>query len=256
MHWLKIVPYVSLMVILAGTLSCVSPLEDQSGDAMEKTPLEDKAETGEEEMADMDTQDLAPDKENDTSFFFDPLKLNGKSPDNFKVRFNTTKGPITIDVTRAWSPKGADRFHGLVTQGYFTDIAFFRVIEGFMAQFGIHGDPKVNAIMMDANIQDDPVVTRNARGSITFAKTGLPNSRSVQFFINFEDNFGLDNQGFSPFGKVSAGMEIVDSLYPGYGEGTPRGYGPDQGRIQAEGNAYLKDAFPLLDYVESAVVLD
>ena len=255
MNSLKIVPYIFLMAILVGISSCIPSSEDQSED-MQKTPLEGGAKTGEEEVTDMKTEDLGPDKEDGRSFLFDPLKLDSKSPDKFRVLFNTTKGPITIDVTRAWSPKGADRFHGLVAEGYFTNIAFFRVIEGFMAQFGIHADPKVNRIMMDANIQDDPVMTRNARGSITFAKTGLPNSRSVQFFINFEDNFGLDNQGFSPFGKVSSGMEVVNSLYSGYGEGAPRGYGPDQGRIQAEGNSYLKDAFPLLDYIESAVVLD
>jgi len=256
MNWLKIVPYVSLMVILVGIFSCTPFSEDQSGEDMQKTPLEDRTKTGEKEVTDMADKDLVPEKEDDKSFIFDPLKLDSKSPDKFRVRFNTTKGPITIDVNRAWSPKGADRFHGLVTEGYFTGVAFFRVIEGFMAQFGIHGDPKVNRVMMDANIQDDPVMTRNVRGSITFAKTGLPNSRSVQFFINFEDNFGLDSQGFSPFGKVSSGMEVVDSLYSGYGEGAPRGYGPDQGRIQAEGNSYLQNAFPLLDYIESAVVLD
>jgi peptidyl-prolyl cis-trans isomerase A (cyclophilin A) len=249
MHWLKIVSRVSLIAILVGVLYCVPSSEDQSG-TMEK--VEPRGEV----LTDMQIQDLVPDEENETSFLSDPIKLDSKSPDNFSVRFNTTKGPITIDVTRAWSPRGADRFHGLVIQGYFRSIAFFRVIEGFMAQFGIHGDPKVNSIMMDANIQDDPVMTRNARGSITFAKTGLPNSRSVQFFINLEDNFGLDDQGFSPFGEISSGMEILNSLYSGYGEGAPRGYGPDQGRIQTEGNSYLKNDFPRLDYIESAVVLD
>ena len=189
------------------------------------------------------------------AFSADPSKLDAKAPERFKVKFETTKGDVIIDVTRAWSPRGADRFHSLVATGYFTDVAFFRVIEGFMAQFGIHGDPKINKVMMDANIRDDPVMQRNARGTVTFAKTGRPHSRSVQFFINFGDNFGLDRQGFSPFGQVSSGMEIVDSIYSGYGEGAPRGRGPDQGRVQSQGNAYLKKEFPRLDYIKRATVL-
>jgi peptidyl-prolyl cis-trans isomerase A (cyclophilin A) len=177
-----------------------------------------------------------------------------KAPDKFKARFTTTKGDFTLEVTRDWSPLGADRFYNLVKIGYFTDIAFFRVIDGFMAQFGIHGDPQVSAKWRSANIQDDPVKESNVRGNVTFATAG-PNTRSTQFFINFGNNVNLDKMGFSPFAKVVEGMDIVDSIYKGYGEGAPRGRGPDQGRIQGEGNAYLKASFPNLDYIKGVTIV-
>ena len=184
----------------------------------------------------------------------DPTSLTARAPEEFKVRFETTNGDFVIEVFRFWSPRGADRFYNLAQSGYFTDIAFFRVLDGFVAQFGIHGDPKVNQAWRLATIQDDAVKQRNQRGSIVFAKTGQPHSRSVQFFINFQDNFGLDNQGFSPFGRVVEGMSVVDSLHSGYGEGGPGGRGPSQDRIEQEGNPYLKRAFPKLDYIQRAVV--
>lgn len=184
----------------------------------------------------------------------DPAKLTEKAPDTFKAQFDTTKGKITIEVTRSLSPNGADRFYNLVKSGYFKDLAFFRVIKGFMCQFGIHGDPTVAAKWRTANIQDDPVKGSNTRGTVTFATAG-PNTRSTQFFINFGDNASLDSQGFSPFGKVTEGMDIVDKINGEYGEGAPRGRGPDQGRLQREGNAYLKKDFPNLDYIKSATIL-
>ena len=185
----------------------------------------------------------------------DPSQAQGKGPTSFKAEFDTTKGKFVIQVTRSWSPIGADRFYNLVNIGYFTDITFFRVVEGFMAQFGMHGDPKIGQAWRQANIKDDPVVESNKRGFISFAKTGAPNSRSVQFFINYRDNSPLDPQGFSPFGKVTSGMEVVDNLYKGYGDGAPRGRGPDQGRILMEGNSYLKQDFPKLDYIKKARIV-
>ncbi len=184
----------------------------------------------------------------------DPSKLAEKAPDSYKVRFDTTKGAITIEVTRSLSPNGADRFYNLVKAGYFKDIAFFRVIPGFMAQFGIHGDPKVSAAWREASIPDDPVKGSNTRGTITFATAG-PNSRTTQLFINFGNNVQLDGMGFSPFGKVTEGMDVVDKINGEYGEGAPRGAGPGQGRVQTEGNAYLKKDFPNLDYIKSATIL-
>ncbi len=181
----------------------------------------------------------------------EPDKATEKAPASFKVKFDTTQGDIVIEVTRAWAPNGADRFYNLVKLGYFEDIAFFRVIDGFMAQFGIHGDPKVNTAWRMARIQDDPVKESNKRGYVTFATSG-PNSRTVQMFINFGENNRLDGQGFSPFGKVVTGMDVVDKLYKGYGEGAPSGAGPEQGRVQMQGNAYLKSSFPKLDYIKSA----
>lgn len=135
--------------------------------------------------------------------------------------------------------------------GFFEDVAFFRVIDGFMAQFGIHGDPSVAAVWRRAQIQDDPMgKASNAPGTITFATAG-PNTRSSQFFINFGKNTFLDNQGFTPFGKVTEGIENVNKIYKGYGEGAPRGKGPSQGLIQSQGNAYLKKSFPKLTYIKS-----
>ncbi len=186
--------------------------------------------------------------------YADPAKLTEKAPDTFKAQFNTTKGKVVIEVTRSLAPNGADRFYNLVRSGYFSDVAFFRVIPGFMCQFGIHGDPAVSAKWRDANIPDDPVKGSNTRGAITFATAG-PNTRTTQLFINFGDNVGLDGQGFSSFGKVVEGMDVVDKINSEYGEGAPSGRGPSQGQLQMEGNAYLKKDFPNLDYIKSAAIV-
>ena len=178
----------------------------------------------------------------------------GQAPAQYTVELDTTKGAIVIDVHRDWSPHGADRFYELVQSGYFTDVAFFRVIGGFMAQVGISGDPALNTEWRAKRIPDDPVKASNTRGTVTFATSG-PDSRTTQFFINFGDNARLDGMGFSPFGKVKD-MGPVDALYDGYGEGAPRGRGPAQGRLQAEGNAYLRENFPKLDYIKSAKIIE
>lgn len=185
----------------------------------------------------------------------DPRQANEQAPDTYTVELTTTKGPVVIDVTRAWSPHGADRFYNLVKVGYFTDVAFFRVIDGFMAQAGIHGDSRVNRAWRDANIPDDPAAGQsNTRGMVSFAMAG-PNTRTTQFFINFGDNSRLDSMGFTPFGRVRD-MRAVDALYKGYGEGAPRGLGPNQALIQSRGNEYLRQSFPQLDYIVSARILD
>jgi len=189
-----------------------------------------------------------------SSGFSDPAKLTEKAPETFKTQFDTTKGKFTVQVTRSLAPNGADRFYNLVRSGYFNNVTFFRVIPGFMCQFGIHGDPTVSAKWREAKIQDDPVKGSNTRGTITFATAG-PNTRTTQFFINFGDNTRLDGMGFSPFGKVTEGMDVVDKINGEYGEGAPSGRGPNQGRIQDEGNAYLKKDFPNLDYIKSATLL-
>jgi peptidyl-prolyl cis-trans isomerase A (cyclophilin A) len=185
---------------------------------------------------------------------FDPSRADARAPERFRVRFETSKGAFVVEVTRAWAPRGADRFYNLVQAGYYDDVVFFRVIEGFMVQFGINGDPQVTAAWRVARIPDDPVTQSNRRGTVTFATSG-PNSRTTQVFVNFKDNAGLDGQGFAPFGRVVQGLPVVDSLYSGYGEGAPRGMGPDQGRAQSEGNAYLRGSFPGLDYVKTARVV-
>jgi cyclophilin family peptidyl-prolyl cis-trans isomerase len=184
-----------------------------------------------------------------------PAALKSTAPESFKARFETTKGDFVITVTRAWAPNGADRFYDLVKNGYYDNVRFFRVIPGFMVQFGINGDPELNKVWKAANIQDDPVKESNKRGYVTYAKSGAPNSRTTQVFINFGDrNTFLDGQGFSPFGQVTEGMDVVDKINSEYGEGAPQGRGPDQGRVQAEGNAYLEKDFPNLDYVKKATI--
>lgn len=183
-----------------------------------------------------------------------PATLNEKAPETYRARFETSKGPVTIEVHRDWAPNGADRFYNLVKNGYYDNCRFFRVISGFMVQFGIHGDPSVASVWRGARLKDDPVKKSNTRGKITFATSG-PDSRTTQVFINFADkNRQLDAMGFAPFGEVVEGMDIVDKLYADFGEGAPSGRGPDQGRIQAEGNAYLMKDFSELDFVKSATI--
>ena len=178
---------------------------------------------------------------------------NEPAPASYKVRFDTSKGPFVVQVTRAWAPNGADRFYNLVKSGFFDNARFFRVVSGFMVQFGIAGDPNVMAKWRESPINDDPVTQSNKRGNITFATSG-PNSRTTQVFINFKDNDFLDSRGFPPFGRVISGMEVVDKLNPEYGEGAPRGTGPRQDRLQREGNAYLAAEFPRLDFVKKATI--
>jgi peptidyl-prolyl cis-trans isomerase A (cyclophilin A) len=184
-----------------------------------------------------------------------PASLTEKAPDKFKVRFETTKGNVVIEVTRSWAPNGADRFYNLVRNGYYDGCRFFRVVSGFMVQFGINGDPALNKVWREARIQDDPVTQSNTRGMVTFATAG-PNTRTSQVFINFADrNAFLDGQGFSPFGKIVEGMDVVDKFNAEYGEGAPMGKGPEQDRIQKEGNAYLEASFPNLDWIKAAIVV-
>jgi len=182
-----------------------------------------------------------------------PAALRDRAPDTFRVRFDTSKGAFVVEVNRAWAPNGADRFYNLVKNGFYDDARFFRVISGFMVQFGIHGDPKIAAPWREARIADDPVTQSNKRGYITYAMAG-PNTRTTQLFINFGDNSSLDRQGFAPFGRVVSGMDVVDRLNPEYGEGAPRGRGPDQMRLQKEGNAYLAKEFSRMDYIKKATI--
>jgi peptidyl-prolyl cis-trans isomerase A (cyclophilin A) len=182
-----------------------------------------------------------------------PAALNAPAPATYKAKFDTSKGAFEVEVHRDWAPSGADRFYNLVKNGFFDNARFFRVISGFMVQFGIHGDPNVSAQWRQAHIPDDPVKQSNGRGMVTFATAG-PNTRTTQVFINFADNARLDGMGFAPFGQVVSGMNVVDSLYNGYGEGAPRGMGPDQGRMQQEGNAYLMKDFGKLDYIKKASI--
>jgi peptidyl-prolyl cis-trans isomerase A (cyclophilin A) len=177
-----------------------------------------------------------------------PSKLKERAPEVFTANFDTTAGPFVVEVHRTWAPKGADRFYNLVKYGFFDEARFFRVLPNFMAQFGIHGDPKIQAGWREANITDDPVTQSNRRGFISFATAG-PNTRTTQVFINFRDNAAnLDPQGFAPFGQVISGMESVDKINAQYRQD------PDQGQIQMRGNAYLNKEFPKLDYIRKATI--
>jgi peptidyl-prolyl cis-trans isomerase A (cyclophilin A) len=179
---------------------------------------------------------------------------NEPVPDVYRVRFETTKGGFTVEVTKAWAPEGAERFHRLIEQRFYDDTRFFRVIRDFVVQFGINGDPATEARWRNMTIQDDPVKESNTRGKITFATSG-PNTRTTQVFINLKDNTRLDNSGFAPFGQVVDGMDVVDRFFNAYGEGPPRGLGPEQDSIETQGNAYLDAKFPRLDYVKSARIV-
>ena len=176
------------------------------------------------------------------------------APASYQAEFTTTEGTFVVQVQRDLAPRGADRFSQLVNERVYDDVAFFRAISGFIIQFGIPGTPAESRRWKDAVIPDDPVVATNARGAITFATSG-PNTRTTQLFINLRDNTQLDGVGFAPFGAVVSGMDTVDRLYMGYGEGSHIGRGPDQGKIQDEGNEYLKKGFPELDYIQKVRIL-
>jgi peptidyl-prolyl cis-trans isomerase A (cyclophilin A) len=183
-----------------------------------------------------------------TSEEFPPVP-NEKSPDQYKVRFETTKGNILIQVQRDWAPIGADRFYTLVKTGYLNGDRFFRVVPKFIIQFGLSPDPKLTARWRQANLKDDPVRENNMRGTVSFATAG-PNTRTTQLFINTNDNVRLDANGFAPFGRVIDGMSVVDQIFPDYGEQ------PSQPRIETEGNAYLEKEFPKLDYIKTATIAE
>jgi peptidyl-prolyl cis-trans isomerase A (cyclophilin A) len=171
-----------------------------------------------------------------------------QAPATFRARFETSQGPFVIEVHREWAPLGADRFYTLVKRGFYNGTRFFRVLSGFMAQFGLSGDSKVQGEYALANLIDEPAKQSNLRGFVSFAKESSPNTRYTMVFINYKDNSYLDADGFAPFGQVVVGMEIVDKLYGGYG----RRNVPDQRRIKSEGNAYLTAEYPMLDFIKSA----
>lgn len=177
-----------------------------------------------------------------------PSTLRGRAPDVYKVKFTTTKGDVIIQVNRVWAPIGSDRFYNLVRAGFYKDAAFFRIVPRFVAQFGIPARPDVAAAWDHAYLVDDRVTQSNKRGTLTFATAG-PNTRTTQIFINYGDNASLDTQGFAPFGTVIEGMDVVDKFFAGYGES------PDQGRITAQGKAYLDKSFPNLDRIVAAVIM-
>lgn len=183
-----------------------------------------------------------------------PASLKEQAPATYKVKFDTSVGVFVIQVNRDWAPLGADRFYNLVKNGFYDEARFFRAISGFMVQFGINGDPAVSAAWRNARIGVDRVKQSNKPMYITYAMGGSPDTRTTQVFINYGNNANLDGMGFAPFGEVIVGKDVVNKIYTGYGEGAPRGKGPEQGRVQMEGNAYLMKDFPKLDFIKTATI--
>ena len=179
-----------------------------------------------------------------------PATLNAKAPATYEVAFKTTKGTFDVTVRRSLAPRGADRFYNLVRAHFYDGVEFFRVVPGFVVQFGINGNPNVSLAWQSATIRDDPVKASNVRGSIVFADAG-PDTRTTQVFVNLGDNSTLDSQGFAPFGKVTKGMNVIAKLYGGYGEDPSNA----QSQIQQQGNSFLKGQFPRLDAVITARVV-
>ena len=172
----------------------------------------------------------------------------GPAPDSFRVAFTTNKGTFVVQVTRGWAPNGADRFHALASEGFFDENRFYRVLPGFIAQFGANDDRDRNKRWEEKPLPDDPAREKNRRGTISFASLG-PNTRTHQLFINLKDNASLDAQGFTPIGRVIEGMGVVDSMYDEYGED------PRYHLIATQGNKYLARMFPKLDYIRAATIV-
>jgi peptidyl-prolyl cis-trans isomerase A (cyclophilin A) len=183
-----------------------------------------------------------------------PALLTAKAPATFQVKFTTTKGDFTISVTRAWAPLGADRFYNLVRHHFYDNTSFFRALKGFVVQWGISAYPPVTAAWEHAPIKDDPAVQSNLKGYVTYAMGG-PNTRTTQLFINLVDNNRLDGMGFAAFGQVTEGMDVVESLYTGYGEGAPDGQGPEQDKIEKLGKPYLDKNFERLDSIKTTTLI-
>jgi peptidyl-prolyl cis-trans isomerase A (cyclophilin A) len=186
----------------------------------------------------------------------EPKKAERKAvqaPPVYRVNLDTSKGPVVIEVHRDWAPLGADRFYDLVQSKFFDGARFFRVIKGFVVQFGLNGDPDVNERWKNLRLVDDPPSKSNKRGTIVYATSG-PSTRTTQVFINLADNSRLDSQGFAPFGEVVEGMDVVDSFFAGYRDGPPRDSGPDQAKVEAQGNQYLDQHYPKLDYIKTAKI--
>lgn len=181
--------------------------------------------------------------------------MNERAPDVYRAVIETTEGRVTVEVRRAWAPRGADRFYNLARHGFYEGARFFRVVDGFVAQFGLSGRPRLDRLWRSHPIRDDSVRRSNERGTLTFAAAG-ENTRTTQLFFNLADNGRLDAMGFAPIGRVVEGMSVVDSLHAGYGDSPPRGQGPAQDEILERGNEYLESEFPELDHVESVEVLE
>lgn len=233
------------VVILAGLSGCVIPAGAQTPAQTSAPPKTSAAPKSGTSATTTRAYDRA---------LLRPALLKDKAPDTFQVKFTTTRGDFIVTVTRAWAPLGADRFYVLAKHHFFDNSSFFRVVPGFVVQFGLSSYPPVSAAWENANVKDEPVVQSNKRGYLTYAKTSKPNTRSTQMFINLKDNSAsLDRQGFSPFGVINdQGMKVVEMMYDQYGDSTPDDY---QDMIAKKGKAYLDKNYPKLDYIKTAIII-
>jgi peptidyl-prolyl cis-trans isomerase A (cyclophilin A) len=236
------------ILITAGLLAAAIPASAQTGNT---APANPKSSTGQKSTAAKASTSTAS-KSYDRALLH-PALLKDKAPETYQVKFETSKGDFTVSVTRAWAPQGADRFYNLAEHHFFDNQSFFRVLKGFIAQFGISAYPALNPVWEKATIKDDPVTQSNKKYFLTFATAG-PNTRTTQLFLNLADNPRLDGMGFAPFGQVTEGMNVVDTLYADYGEGAPSGSGPDQDEIQKQGKPYLDKNFPNLDFIKTTTL--
>jgi peptidyl-prolyl cis-trans isomerase A (cyclophilin A) len=237
-----------VIVIAAGLFVAVTPAPAQTGST---APAKPKSSTAQKVVPSKTAASSAP-KSYDRALLH-PALLKDKAPETYQVKFETSKGDFTASVTRAWAPLGADRFYNLAKHHFFDNQSFFRVLTGFIAQFGISAYPPLNVVWEKATIKDDAVTQSNKKYYLTFATAG-PNTRTTQLFINLADNPRLDGMGFAPFGQVTEGMNVVDTLYADYGEGAPGGSGPNQDEIQKQGKPYLDKNFPKLDYIKTTTL--
>jgi peptidyl-prolyl cis-trans isomerase A (cyclophilin A) len=237
------------LVIAAGILGVVARVSAQTPD---KSPAKPKASTAQKTGAATKTGAASAAHSYDRALLR-PALLKDKAPDTYQVKFTTTKGDFTVTVARVWAPRAADRFYNLAKHHFYDNASFFRVLPGFVAQFGLSVYPPVSAAWSKATIADDPVTQSNKKYYLTFATAG-PNTRTTQVFINLADNPRLDGMGFAAFGQISEGMNVVDTLYADYGEGAPSGGGPDQGEIEKLGKSYLDKGWPKLDYIKTTTL--
>jgi peptidyl-prolyl cis-trans isomerase A (cyclophilin A) len=237
-----------VILIAAGLFVAVTPAPAQTGST---APAKPKSSTAQKVVPSKAAASSAP-KSYDRALLH-PALLKDKAPETYQVKFETSKGDFTASVTRAWAPLGADRFYNLAKHHFFDNQSFFRVLTGFIAQFGISAYPPLNVVWEKATIKDDAVTQSNKKYYLTFATAG-PNTRTTQLFINLADNPRLDGMGFAPFGQVTEGMNVVDTLYADYGEGAPGGSGPNQDEIQKQGKPYLDKNFPKLDYIKTTTL--
>jgi len=237
-------------ILIAATIfsAAAIPASGQTGNT---APAKPKSSTP-QKTAPAKTSTPPPAKSYDRALLH-PALLKDKAPETYQVKFETSKGDFTVTVTRAWAPLGADRFYNLAKHHFFDNESFFRVLKGFVAQFGISAYPALNPVWEKATIKDDPVTQSNKKYFLTFATAG-PNTRTTQLFINLADNPRLDGMGFAPFGQVTEGMNVIDTLYADYGEGAPGGTGPNQDEIQKQGKPYLDKNFPKLDFIKTTTL--